>query len=77
MAISVIYEAKELTDEGELVEKSRRFSTDDEEVENIVPEERKVGIHLKNESLIIPFVRVHELRIDLDKETVEDLEEEI
>ena len=76
MAVEIVYDAKELQDNGEFDKVTRHFSTEQEGVENIVPEEEKVGIHLSGESVLIPFRRVHELRIDLDPETVEKIEEE-
>lgn len=74
MAISIVYDAKELTEDGEFQEVTRSFSTEDEGVEQIVPEENKVGIHLSGQTVLVPFQRVHELRIDLDQETVQQLE---
>lgn len=74
MAIEVVYEAKEIDGDGEWQKVTRQFSTEDEKVENIIPQEEKVGIHLDGQTLLVPFVRIYELSIDLDEETVKKME---
>lgn len=72
--ISITYEAKELDPEtGEWVQRTRKFSTDQEDVEQIVPQDNKVGIHLAGSTLLVPFNRIYELSIDLDEETVDQV----
>lgn len=74
MAIEITYEAKELDEEGEWQKVTRQFSTEDPKVENIIPKEKKVGIHLNGQTLLVPFTRIYELSIDLDEETVQKME---
>lgn len=74
MAIEMIYESRELQD-GELEEIERHFSTDQEGVKEIIPEDDKVALHLEGETLFIPWNRIFELSIDLDPETVQELEQ--
>lgn len=72
--ISIIYESKELDPEnGEWNQLTRKFTTAQEDVNNIVPEGDKVGIHLSGNTILVPFNRVYELSIDLDEETVEQV----
>jgi len=74
MAIEITYEAKELDKEGDWKQVTRQFSTEDPKVENIIPKEEKVGIHLDGQTLLVPFARIYELSIDLDEETVQKME---
>ena len=69
--IRILYEAKELDPEsGKWNQKIREFKDTQEDVEQIVPQENKVGIHLTGTTLLVPFNRVYELEIELDEETV-------
>ena len=70
--IRVLYEAKELDPEKEeWIETTREFKDTQEDVEQIVPQDNKVGIHLTGTTLLVPFNRVYELEIELDEETVQ------
>jgi len=81
MAIDLKYETKEKVKadpEGtkvDWVKKQRHFNTDQEGVKEIIPQENKVAIHLEGETIMIPFSRVLELRVDLDPETVKQVEQ--
>jgi len=76
MAIEIIFESREALEDGSLERVEKHFSTEQEEVKNIVPEEDKVGIHLKGETLLVPWSRVFNVRLDLDPETVQNLEKD-
>lgn len=76
MAIELIYETRELGEDGELEKVEKHVSTSQEEVKNIMPEEEKVGLHLEGETVLIPWSQVIELSIDLDPETVQKMEQE-
>lgn len=72
--IRVLYEAKELDPEsGEWNQRIREFKDTQEDVEQIVPQDNKVGIHLTGTTLLVPFNRVYELEIELDEETVDQV----
>jgi len=84
MAIDLKYETKKkrkLPNPGdadptlEWTETERHFNTEQEGVKEIIPQENKVAIHLEGETIMIPFSRVLELRVDLDPETVEKVEQ--
>lgn len=51
------------------------YNTEQEAVKEIIPQENKVAIHLEGETIMIPFSRVLELRVDLDPETVKQVEQ--
>lgn len=53
----------------------KHVNTEMEEVKQIIPQEEKVAVHLEGETLMIPFRRVLELRVDLDPETVKQVEQ--
>jgi len=73
--ISITYEARELDPQtDQWLEKTRHFTTEMEEVKQIVPQDNKVGIHLSGTTLMIPFNRIYQLEIELDEETVNQLE---
>lgn len=74
MAIEITYQAKELDEDGNWQKVTRQFSTEEPKVENIIPQEEKVGIHLDGQTLLVPFARIYELSIDLDEETVKKME---
>lgn len=72
--IRILYEAKELDPEtGEYNQRVREFKDTQEDVEQIVPQDNKVGIHLTGTTLLVPFNRVYELEIELDEETVDQV----
>lgn len=73
MAVELVYESRELQN-GQFRNVSRRFSTEMDDVEEIVPNDDRVVVHANTETLVIPFNRVFELAVDLDEETVSDLE---
>lgn len=84
MAIDLKWETKEpgyttKTDSGIEAGKDwdkvqKHVNTEMDEVKQIIPQEEKVAVHLKGETLMIPFRRVLELRVDLDPETVKQVE---
>lgn len=84
MAIDLTYETKEKVDwpnpgdedpDTEWVEKQKHFNTEMKKVKQIIPQEEKVAVHLEGETIMIPFTRVLELRVDLDPETVKQVEQ--
>lgn len=74
MAIEITYEAKEIDEDGEWNQVTRTFSTSEPKVENIIPKENKVAIHIEGQTVLVPFARIYELSIDLDEETVQKME---
>lgn len=74
MAVTITYEAKELTENGEMKKQDKKYTTSQEEVKSINPMENKVAIHLEEQTLLIPFGRIYELKIDLDQQTIQQME---
>jgi len=74
MAIDLTYQTK-VKQDGEWTETQRHYNTQMDEVKQIVPQEEKVAVHLEGETVMIPFRRVLELRVDLDPETVKQVEQ--
>ncbi len=75
MAVEILYEAREIGENGDYRAVSRRFSTDMEAIQEIRPEEDQVVIHSESQTILVPFDRVYELKIDRDRETVEEIKQ--
>jgi hypothetical protein len=74
MAIDLTYKTEEKQDK-EWQKVNRHFNTEMDAVKQIIPQEEKVAVHLEGETIMIPFRRVLELRVDLDPETVKQVEQ--